>query len=265
MRLIGLLIVGILIASCSNEHSKHESTYLKDDIARLLDRIVFIQSSLLKIKETEPDSRRNKYLLKEAKWLGEVFDELERKLKKGESVDKQLKNIRESIRMTSQMMDMNINEIDDVIQNKLLMHFNELEILNLTISTFDSNEEITHSLRGIQEGFLNTFLTTSRTDKYTFEKAEPFAFPINPNGSRVSESDSLKVFIGHFAYDSTTMPNIVYWIDDTLLNESNALESDWHHIWVGGNKGKHTVRGRIQNFPNNREDYSYWEFDYIVE
>lgn len=266
MRLITLLIIGVLIASCTNENQKNSINYLENEIDRLNDRVNFIQSSLSEIKDIEPSSIRNDILFDEAKLFNKIFTEIQLKLKKGESINYQLEEINESIEMICHRMHMNNNDIDNFIQRKFVFHMTELTMLNLTSSKFNNDLELTHSLKRIQEGFLSTFFTLSRTDKYTFEKAEVLPYDRNRSGFKARHGDSIEVSLFSIAYDSTYLPKVVYWVDDSIRNKSNAIEfNDWRPLKFGGKKGEHTVYGKYYLYPNNREDHLDFQFTYEIE
>jgi hypothetical protein len=266
MKLIGLIIIGVLFASCTNERQKQESNYLTNEISHLNDRVNFIQSSLLEINELDPPSIRNHILLDKATLFDTLFTKIQQRLINGESINEHLEDIDESIIEICHMMGGSNNDIDDFIQRKFVLHLTELKMLNMTVSNFNNDLELIHSVKRIQEGFLSTFFTLSRTDKYTFEKAEIVPYDRNYSDFKTKRGDSIEVTLFPIAYDSTYLRKIIYWVDDSTKNTSNAIEfNDWGPLTLGGETGEHTVVGKYYLYPNNREDYLDFKFEYTVE
>lgn len=263
MKCAATILFIMLFFSC--ESDSQNSIYISDDIKRLDKRIEFIEKKLLQAKELEPHSRRNMYVHGEAIWLNKVFDEIEIALLNAELITKHLKDIDRFLYMISFSMDVNSNTIDDLIKEDFDFHIEELSKLNITSSLF-SDEEVVHSLKRIHVGILNTLFTLSRTDKYTFEKVEILPYDRNNSGFKAKEGDSVDVAIFSLAYDTTYLPQITYWIDDSTKNDSTGIGfQDWNSIKFGGDKGVHNVYGKYYLYPNNRKEYKEWQFTFEIE
>lgn len=268
MRYIIFVIIGMFIVACTSENKKEQDDYLSNEIERLNKRIEFVRSSIENIKETEPHSRRNLVMEDRVKWVCDVFNRIEQNLQNNDLIVREILNLEEAFEYLSSKMDANFNTIDDVITNKFDIHLKELDALHLSVmsSELENKIKIKHSLKSVQEGILNTILMMSRTDKYTFEKAEILAYDRNNSGFKAKEGDSVEVTLFTVAYDTTYLPNLIYWIDDTTRSESTAIHAkDWYSMKFGGNKGEHTVVGKYNLYPNNREEFKDWSFTYTIE
>lgn len=262
MRLILFLSIGITISSCLNSSQKSE--YLSRDIDQLKERIDFVNTTFQKENQKESSSSRDYFLLDELKSMNNSFYEIEKRLKNNSSIKKQIVNINKSISRT--VHSMNNNSIDDLIQLKFSQHLEELDNLKANSSENITKDELTHSIKTVQEGILNTLFTLSRTDKYTFNKVEPFPYTRNENKFNVKRGDSLDVAIFTLAYDSSYYPKITYWVDDSTFNMNNAIRHDgWQPLKLGGNPGKHTVLGKYETQPNNRKEDLLFQFSYTVD
>ncbi len=107
------------------------------------------------------------------------------------------------------------------------------------------------------EGVVLGFLANQNdVPPFTFDTIEPKSFA---STSYINTGDSLTLEVMVAAYDSKKLPQIRYWIDDTLESADNMIESDISKITLGRERGngvgQHIVTGYISVEENGKKDW----------
>jgi hypothetical protein len=110
--------------------------------------------------------------------------------------------------------------------------------------------------------------------KYDFNKVEALTF-LNPH--EIYRNDSLSLIAGMFAYDTTALTKINYWIDDSTMTEQPIRYEGYGPFLNIGKKdvkdlfpaafelGSHKIYGHTWVMENGYNKWKYWETEYKIK
>jgi hypothetical protein len=145
----------------------------------------------------------------------------------------------------------------------------EYEITHLEISNLKEyidnpcSELSTLKVNEIQNQLLSNLYEIALLPRYKFNRIMPVSFAAS---NEINYGDSLELFTGLIAYDSTDISRIIYWVDDSTRSNKTAIyyEGDgW--IRFGGEKGEHQIDGTIEVLEDGVRRKKPWRFHYKVK
>jgi gliding motility-associated protein GldM len=96
---------------------------------------------------------------------------------------------------------------------------------------------------------------------FKFNKIEPLAFA---RTGYINQGDSLGVKVYIAAYDSTEVPKVRFWLNDSSYNEATAQTVTGQAMIKNAPVGTHTVYGQISVKERGQETWKKWKFPFEV-